>query len=70
MAVVLIVLAIAAVVVIALVAVGREAFTLGTQPRQALFDVEEAVDFVAERRAGHLLSRHESARRHAESETG
>jgi hypothetical protein len=36
------------VVVVALVAVGREAFTLGSQPRQALFDVDEAVDFVAD----------------------
>lgn len=36
------------VVVIALVAVGREAFTLAAQPKQALFDVEEAVDFVAD----------------------
>lgn len=37
------------VVVIALVAVGREAFTLGTQPKQAHFDLEEAVQFVADR---------------------
>ena len=37
------------VVVIALVAVGREAFTLGAQPKQALFDLEEAVAFVADR---------------------
>jgi hypothetical protein len=36
------------VVVIALVAVGREAFTMGAQPRQALFDLDEAVEFVAE----------------------
>jgi hypothetical protein len=36
------------VLVIALVAVGREAFTLASQPRQALFDVDEAVDFVAD----------------------
>lgn len=36
------------VVVIALIAVGREAFTLGVRPRQALFDIDEAVDFVAD----------------------
>jgi hypothetical protein len=48
-AVVLIVLAGVFVVVIALVAVGREAFTLGTQPKQAHFDLEEAVEFVADR---------------------
>jgi hypothetical protein len=39
----------ALVVVIALVAVGRESFTLGAQPKQALFDLEEAVEFVADR---------------------
>jgi hypothetical protein len=37
------------ILVIALVAVGRETFTLGHQPQQAHFDLEEAVDFVAER---------------------
>lgn len=47
--VVAVVTAVVLVVVIALVAVGREAFTLGAQPRQALFDVDEAVDFVADR---------------------
>jgi hypothetical protein len=36
------------VVVIALVAVGREAFTMAAQPRQALFDLDEAVAFVAD----------------------
>jgi hypothetical protein len=36
------------VVVIALVVVGREAFTLAAQPKQALFDVDEAVDHVAD----------------------
>ncbi|MGH9117046.1 MAG: hypothetical protein ACRD0A_03950 [Acidimicrobiales bacterium] len=36
------------VVIIALVAVGREAFTMGAQPRQAVFDLDEAVEFVAE----------------------
>ena len=35
--------------VIALVAVGREAFTLSAQPKQAHFDLEEAVEFVADR---------------------
>lgn len=49
MIVVLVVVAAALLVaVIALVAVGREAFTLASQPKQALFDIEEAVDFVAE----------------------
>jgi hypothetical protein len=47
--IVLAVLAAALVVVIALVAVGREAFTLGVQPKQAHFDLEEAVEFVADR---------------------
>jgi len=46
---VLAVLAVILVVVIALVAVGREAFTLGAQPKQAHFDLEEAVQFVADR---------------------
>jgi len=44
-----IVLAAAVILVIALVAVGREAFTLAAQPKQALFDLDEAVDFVADR---------------------
>jgi hypothetical protein len=48
-AVLLIVGAGVVVVVIALVAVGREALTLGTQPKQAHFDLEEAVHFVADR---------------------
>jgi hypothetical protein len=48
-AVVLIVVAGVLVVVIALVAVGREALTLGAQPKQAHFDLEEAVEFVADR---------------------
>jgi len=49
MAVALIVAAGVAVVVIALVAVGRETFRLRTQPKQAHFDLEEAVEFVADR---------------------
>lgn len=49
MAVVAIVAAVVVIVAIALVAVGREAFTLAAQPRQAIFDVDEAVDFVADR---------------------
>jgi hypothetical protein len=40
--------AVVVILVIALVAVGREAFTLGAQPKQALFDVDEAVDHIAE----------------------
>jgi hypothetical protein len=43
-----VVVGVVVVLVVALVAVGREAFTLGAQPRQALFDVDEAVDFVAD----------------------
>jgi len=41
--------AVVLVVVIALVAVGREAFTMAAQPKQAHFDLEEAVNFVADR---------------------
>jgi hypothetical protein len=41
--------AVVLVIVIALVAVGRESFTLGSQPKQAHFDLEEAVEFVADR---------------------
>ena len=37
------------VLVIALAAVGRESFTMGSQPKQASFDLDEAVDFVADR---------------------
>lgn len=48
MVVVIAVLTALAVVVIALVAVGRETFTLASQPKQAIFDVDEAVDFVAD----------------------
>jgi hypothetical protein len=47
--IVLFVVAAVLVVVIGLVAVGREAFTLRTQPKQAHFDLEEAVNFVADR---------------------
>lgn len=49
MTVVLIVLGVVLIIVIALVAVGREAFTLGAQPLQAHFDLEECVEFVADR---------------------
>ena len=48
MIVLLVILAVVAVAAIALVAVGREAFTMASQPKQALFDVDEAVDFVAD----------------------
>jgi hypothetical protein len=37
--------------------VGREVFTLGTQPRQALFDLDEAVDYVADHLPGHVTAR-------------
>jgi hypothetical protein len=46
--IVAVVAAVVLVAVIALVAVGREAFTMASQPKQALFDVDEAVDFVAD----------------------
>lgn len=49
MAFVLVVLGGILVLVVALVAVGRETFTLGVQPKQAVFDLEEAVEYVAER---------------------
>jgi hypothetical protein len=45
------------VVVIALVAVGRESFTMGAQPRQALFDLDEAVGFVADHLPGRVTAR-------------
>ncbi len=45
------------VVLIALVAVGREAFTMAAQPRQALFDLDEAVEFVAEHLPRSLTAR-------------
>ena len=49
MTIFLAVVALVLVVVIALVAVGREAFTLSAQPKQAHYDLEEAVEFVADR---------------------
>jgi hypothetical protein len=55
--VVLIVVAGVLVVAIALVAVGREAFTLGVQPKQAHFDLEEAVKFVADRLPDEVTAR-------------
>ena len=48
MAVVAIVVAVIAVVLIGLLVVGRETAALASQPRQSLFDVDEAVDFVAD----------------------
>lgn len=47
--IILIVLAVAAVIVIGLVAVGRLAGQLAEQPRPAVYDRAEAVDFVADR---------------------
>jgi hypothetical protein len=49
MTVVVIVLSAALVVVVALIAVGREAFTLSAEPKQTVFDLQEAVDYVADR---------------------
>jgi hypothetical protein len=43
------VLAAVVVVAIAYLAVGRESLLLSRQPRQAVFDLEEAVEFVADR---------------------
>jgi len=37
--------------------VGREAFTLGAQPKQAHFDLEEAVTFVADRLPDEVTAR-------------
>jgi hypothetical protein len=36
-------------VLIALLAIGRETFTLGHQPKQAQYDLDEAVEYVADR---------------------
>ena len=49
MVVLAVVVGVVAVVVIALLVVGRETAALASQPKQALFDVDEAVDFVADR---------------------
>lgn len=45
------------VVVVALVAVGREAFTLGSRPRDALFDLDEAVGYVADHLPGEVTAK-------------
>ena len=45
----LIALAVLGVVVLSLVVVGRETFRLRTSARPAVFDLEEAVDFIADR---------------------
>jgi hypothetical protein len=49
MVVVAVVVGALAVVLLALVVVGRETASLRAQPKQSIFDVEEAVDFVADR---------------------
>jgi hypothetical protein len=46
--VVAIVVGVVAVVLIGLLVVGRETAALASQPRQSLFDVDEAVDYVAD----------------------
>lgn len=48
MAVILLALAIIAVVVLGLVAIGRETGRLAARVHPAVFDLEEAVDFIAE----------------------
>jgi hypothetical protein len=45
-----------AVVCIALVAVGRVTFTLAEQPRQSYYDVDEAIEYVAESLPGHVTA--------------
>jgi hypothetical protein len=50
-------IAVVAVVVLALLVVGREAATLAAQPKQAIFDVDEAVDFVADRLPDEISAR-------------
>jgi hypothetical protein len=47
--VLIVVVTVVLVACIALVAVGREAKTLGYQPKQTVFDLEEAVEWVADR---------------------
>jgi hypothetical protein len=49
MVVAAVVLGAVAVLVLALLVVGRETASLSAQPKQAIFDVDEAVDFVADR---------------------
>jgi len=49
--------AVLGVIVVALVAVGGEVFNLSRQPRQALFDVDEAVDHVADRLPAEMTAR-------------
>lgn len=48
MTVVLLVVAAVAVVLIGLLVVGRETAALAAQPRQSIFDVDEAVDYIAD----------------------
>lgn len=43
-----VVVGVVAVLALALLVVGRETASLASQPKQALFDVDEAVDFVAD----------------------
>jgi hypothetical protein len=48
MTAVFVIVAAVLVVLIAFVSVGRESFLLGRQPKQAVFDFQEAVDYVAD----------------------
>jgi hypothetical protein len=50
-------LAVVGVVVLALVVVGRESASLAAQPKQAIFDVDEAVDHVADRLPAEISAR-------------
>jgi hypothetical protein len=52
-----VVVAVVGIFAIAAVAVGRETFTLATQPRQSLFDIEEAVAWVGEQLPESVTSR-------------
>ena len=56
-AVFLVIVAAVVVVAIALVAIGRETFTLGQQPKQAHFDLDEAVEYVADRLPDEVTAR-------------
>jgi hypothetical protein len=49
--------AVIGVVLIAYLTVGRETLLLGRQPKQAVFDIEEAVEFVAERLPAEVTAR-------------
>lgn len=57
LAIVIYIVAALAVVVIGLVTVGRETFAASLQPRPAVFEIDEAVEYVAERLDDRTASR-------------